>query len=425
MKKNFIKTLLFIFVFVISINSVFFVVNAEETNSKYYLGEVVNAEKDSGYSKSNKIEENDPHFGWSLGSFFVNGYSAVEKDDNKNPVFLKNVGDKITLWFCLEQNLEKLNNNESLTINEDKNGYDEYFGIEKTNFGKGTLIVRQKNHENQWQKPVIYKDFLDAKTKKDAYTQVELFEEGDYEVALNYEIKKENIDVFGWSPFPSFYNYRIFFSFSVRNGNCMVYPFDVKTGEELTNSAFTENGFYIDLANSKYLSTNVKKENLKKSGESLVEDVRFNRPAKDKEQYTDEGVYTITVKNKYTKQETIKKIYVGTNDVLKAYVTTGFSVKEINRQLALGASIDNEGKLVLVSSKQETEKEQKATSTKKFVFPAICTLVLLVILVVLVIVIKKKKLKLKNKDDLSNNFSEELQEELDEEVEEVEEETKE
>lgn len=43
----------------------------------YYLGEVVNAGKDNGYSEVHKIDSKDPHFGWTLGSFFVSGYTSV------------------------------------------------------------------------------------------------------------------------------------------------------------------------------------------------------------------------------------------------------------------------------------------------------------------------------------------------------------
>ena len=61
----------------------------------------------------------------------------------------------------------------------------------------------------------------------------------------------------------------------------MVYPFDVNTGSELTNCSFTENGFYLDLANSRYLDIDVKKENYVEENRTLIEDTRFNRPAKD------------------------------------------------------------------------------------------------------------------------------------------------
>ena len=70
----------------------------------------------------------------------------------------------------------------------------------------------------------------------------------------------------------------------------MVYPFDVATGSELTNSSMTENGFRLDLAKSRYLKVNIKREVLKDSPDGLVEDTRFNGPAKDGAEYTDEGI---------------------------------------------------------------------------------------------------------------------------------------
>ena len=73
----------------------------------------------------------------------------------------------------------------------------------------------------------------------------------------------------------------------------------------------------------------------KEGAEGLTEDVRFNKPAKDGEQYTDEGIYTITVSNVYTNQTTTKVIYVGTDDVLKAHVTTGLSIADVEYQLSV------------------------------------------------------------------------------------------
>lgn len=77
------------------------------------------------------------------------------------------------------------------------------------------------------------------------------------------------------------------------------------------------------------------KEVRKEGAEGLTEDVRFNKPAKDGEQYTDEGIYTITVSNVYTNQTTTKVIYVGTDDVLKARVTTGLSITDVEYQLSV------------------------------------------------------------------------------------------
>ena len=39
-------------------------------------------------------------------------------------------------------------------------------------------------------------------------------------------------------------------------------------------------------------------------GDGLIEDTRFNGPAKDGAKYTDDGIYTITVQNEYTNQIT-------------------------------------------------------------------------------------------------------------------------
>lgn len=126
----------------------------------------------------------------------------------------------------------------------------------------------------------------------------------------------------------------------------MVYPFDVVTGAELTNSSITENGFYLDLAKSRYLNIDIKKEVRKEGAEGLTEDVRFNKPAKDGEQYTDEGIYTITVSNVYTNQTTTKVIYVGTDDVLKAHVTTGLSIADVEYRLSMGATVAEDGILI-------------------------------------------------------------------------------
>jgi len=83
----------------------------------------------------------------------------------------------------------------------------------------------------------------------------------------------------------------------------MIFPFDVKTGAELTNTAITENGFYLDLAKSRYLDINIKKEVLKNGADGLTEDIRFNKPAKDGYEYIDEGIYTITVSNRSCHQK--------------------------------------------------------------------------------------------------------------------------
>ena len=91
------------------------------------LGSVVNAGKDNGYSGSSALDIKDPHYGWKIGEFFVSGYTRDTKDDEGTIVFLKNPGDQITLWFNLKQDIDALNGDSILSINEDSNGYDQYF----------------------------------------------------------------------------------------------------------------------------------------------------------------------------------------------------------------------------------------------------------------------------------------------------------
>lgn len=306
----------------------------------YRLGDKVRVEKHDGYFGQKEIEKGDLHYGdngeWDLGNFFVSGHTDEVVESNGNVVFLKNVGDKVTLWFNLEQNIDALDGNENLSITADGEGRDQYFGTGTMNFGRGALIIRKTDHNNNRGDAQIYTNYLEANTSVGADTIVRLCEEGDYEVALDYEITSDElIDKIG--------HYRIFFKFSVRNGNCMFYLRDVKTGSELANGSMTENGFQLDLAKSRYLKLNLKRETLKDSANGLIEDTRFNGPAKDGAEYTDEGIYTITVSNEYTGQSTTKKIYVGTNNILRAYMKTGLSISEINSLVANGATISDDG----------------------------------------------------------------------------------
>lgn len=191
-------------------------------------------------------------------------------------------------------------------------------------------------------------------------------------------------------------HYRIFFTFSVRNGNCMVYPLDVSTGSELTNSSMTENGFMLDLAKSRYLQINVKREILTESADGLVEDTRANGPAKDGAKYVDEGIYTITATNQYTNQTTTKKIYVGTNNVLKAFMTSGLSIEEINKLVSEGATIDDEGIITLSTNGKIKEDVNVSASQKNSnniggLIVAIVVVLAVALSVVIIAVWKKRK----------------------------------
>ena len=314
--------------------------NVAHKEKRFNLGDLVKTEKDKGYSGSFSIDVNDPHFGWELGNFFISGYTD-KTDDN---VFLKNVGDEITLWFNLKQNIYKLHDNSDLSVIEDKDGWDRQFQIDKMNFGYGTLIIRYIDYEGVKHDPVIYQNYLQALTSENADVKVQFFEEGDYEVALDYKIgnSKKIVDKTN--------DYRISFNFKVRNSNCMVYPFDIHTKTELKNSSVTENGFYLDMANSRYLKINIMYARWTKGVDGYIEDIRINKSAKDGDEYTDEGIYTIEVSNPTTGAKTEKKIYVGKDNILKASMNTNnasYTVNQIADLVENGAEIMDDGTIVL------------------------------------------------------------------------------
>ncbi len=49
--------------------------------------------------------------------------------------------------------------------------------------------------------------------------------------------------------------------------------------------------------------------------------------------YTQEGLYTIAVRNRYTLEQTVKTIYVGTDERYIDYVSKGYSVQQIMQAL--------------------------------------------------------------------------------------------
>lgn len=329
--------------------------NGSEDN-KYYYDKVVNTGLDNGYSESNSIKEGDPHFGWKLGRFVVSGFTSRAGDDV--PVFLKNSGDQVELSFQLNQSIDSLNGDDKRKISGDGNGYDEYFGIPKTDFGHGALITKHTDYQNASTEPTVSTEYLSS-VKVGANTHIDMYEEGDYEVALDYEIESP-----GLLPFrPAYNNYRIFFKFKVRNSNTMMFLFDTATNNELFNGSVTSSGFRIDMAGSHYLDVSVKREVLNSTGDGLTEDVRFNKTATDGAVFEDEGIYTVTVKNPNTGEEaTTKRIYVGTNDAMKASVANNMTLAEAQERIAEGATVADDGSFRSASKK--TDASANAVSGK-------------------------------------------------------------
>lgn len=336
-------------------------ITVPESKNRRNLGSKVRT-KGEGYQGSAAMDNDDPHFGWEIGQFFVGGFTDYEDDTEGNPIFLKNNGDRLSLWFELQQDINKCYGNSAIKVIADTQGSDAHFEVpggvnETTDFGRGALIVRKTNPDGTKGRPQIYTNYLEASASTDAVTKVDLLEEGDYEVALDYAVKFDKTRILGKSILPETAKYKIFFKFSVRNGNSMIFLFDTNSGSELSSGSFTENGFRIDYANSQYLRVNVKREVLKDGFDGLTEDTRFNSVATDGDVFTDEGVYTITVTNRDLENvdPTVKRVYVGTDNILKAYMVNNMSISEIKEMLALGATITDEG--IIIPPEPEPESE--------------------------------------------------------------------
>ena len=361
--------------------------NGSEDN-KYYYDKVVNTGLDNGYSESNSIKEGDPHFGWKLGRFVVSGFTSRAGDDV--PVFLKNSDDQVELSFQLNQSIDSLNGDDKRKISGDGNGYDEYFGIPKTDFGHGALITKHTDYQNASTEPTVSTEYLSS-VKVGANTHIDMYEEGDYEVALDYEIESP-----GLLPFrPAYNNYRIFFKFKVRNSNTMMFLFDTATNNELFNGSVTSSGFRIDMAGSHYLDVSVKREVLNSTGDGLTEDVRFNKTATDGAVFEDEGIYTVTVKNPNTGEEaTTKRIYVGTNDAMKASVANNMTLAEAQERIAEGATVADDGSFRPASKKTDASANEvsgKNGDAASMGGPVIALLAVGVVLILAFIVIARCK----------------------------------
>lgn len=333
---------------------------------RYEYSDKVNTGRDKGYDieKSTKVDNGDPHFSWVLGTFTINGYTREAKDKNGgDKIFLKTIGDNITLWFTLKQDINSLDGKSNLSISEDTNGYDKNFEIKETNFKHGVLIVKYTDEQGNKHDPVIYTDFLVANSKMGADTRIKLYEEGDYEVALDYEIKSLSGPL---SAITSYTNYKMYFKFSIRNGNTMVFPKELVTESELADGAITPKGFLIDMAKSKYLTIDVVRTSVKANSDgTLSTDVRNNTVGKDNSTYSNEGIYTITAKNQYSEGvPTTKTIYVGSSKYLMALAKSGNSVEELNEKIRQGALIADDGTLIGLFEKTEPEVIETFNNTE-------------------------------------------------------------
>lgn len=323
----------------------FYIENGEDkksangnTKEYYFTQDVIKTDGKKGYDTNEKPNDKDPHFTWKLGYFYMSGYTEDKAKDGK-PVFLKNVGDEITLRFHLDQkDINSLNSNKNLKINYVKKGTDTKYGKKDIEFKRGALFIRYTDRNNKSYAPVVYTDYLAAVSTTTADTCVKLFEEGDYEVKLDYEI-------YNGAALNKYTQYKIEFEFSVRNGDCNVYPMDLKTGSELRDNAITPNGFRLDLARSKYLSLEMQLYGIKRNEYGIELEPKGTQTVSESGEYQKEGVYIITVTNEFLNAPVEKRLYVGDDKYLQA-LHNGRSIEEINEKMSKGYTLNSSGILI-------------------------------------------------------------------------------
>lgn len=337
--------------------------NRSKKEHKYYSSTEENGytvrTKKNDYSGQEKVELKDPHYGMELGYFTISGYSRESQKENRD-LFLKSVGDDIKLTFHLNQDISQIKGDSNISVSVDKNGYDSDFQQTPHNMGHGELIVKHIK-PNQEEKKVVYSDFLEALAFPGADTDICLYEEGQYDIHLDYAITNKNgIDKTTY--------YKMSFAFEIGNSNTMVYVFDISDKEkkkQLASGDITSNGFYIDDAKSESVNYTIKKEVLNDGLNGLTEDVRFNQATTAGRNYTDEGIYTITAKNKHTEETTSIKIYVGNNNILKAYTKypENYTLEQLNNMYADGL-IDENGDIIEKDENIEITTEFSDTTTE-------------------------------------------------------------
>lgn len=272
---------------------------ADKKIQQHYVN-ATTMKSDNTYKKRETIKNGDKHFGLELGQFVISGYTRIEDDGQGNVLVIKGEDDEIHLTFDLRKDIDNLKSNEKLKIHDDGDGSDEEMGYArpKEGFGRGVLLWQFMDNTGYKSPIKSHKDYLVALTNDNSDKEIIMNEEGDWIIALDYETA---YPVLAWDGCDQ---YTIRINVKIRNGNCMAYLREVDTGKELKDADTTNKGFFIDLANSKYLKIDVSRANI---GEN---DIRNNSPYTDGTSFTESGNYTITIKNEYTGASTVKKITV-------------------------------------------------------------------------------------------------------------------
>lgn len=287
---------------------------------------------EGGFNKKISMNTNSYHLGWELGQFVLDGYTQKIKGKDGIYTFEKNAGDNISLYFDLFENINKLNGNKKLIIDKLDQDTDIDYNLKESNYGKGLLIIKKKDLNTSCSEPVkIYKNFL---KKKDKNRKIELKEEADYEISLDYRVTETSF-------IDTSENYKIKFKFRIINSNTTIYPKDLNTGLDLTNDSSTENGFYVDFAGAKGLEVYVKHKIINQDKDNWH--ILSNEAVKDKQEFCEDGCYEIKVINNSTNADpTYYNVYVGKDNILKDFAENKYITPEDFEKLDFNNMSDKE-----------------------------------------------------------------------------------
>lgn len=302
------------------------IVNLDDENAlKQNMTARIKRTSKKGYEETKNVEAKDYQYGWKLGKFSVKGYTEqISNASGLEHTFLKKQGEKITLWFELLQDIDKLDGKKNLSIAEDNDAYDQYFETEKNDLGRGALIIRYTDPDNIKHTSKVYANFLEENAVKNQAQRIQILDEGDYEVALDYRIKNNKNKIISKDEY-----YRIYFKFSIRNADSKVRLYDLSNNSKLKTNDFTENGFKMNQKLSRYLDVEIEHETYDTTTNTFVKDTELNKKSENGDEYTDEGFYLITAKNRYTDSQTNRIVYVGKNKFLQRCAQSGMMPDEI------------------------------------------------------------------------------------------------
>ena len=99
------------------------------------------------------------------------------------------------------------------------------------------------------------------------------------------------------------------------------------------------------------------KQGIKKENDRYFLDTRVNTATQEGKIYTEEGIYTFTVKNPSTEESTTKTIYVGSSPIYRA-LAGGQTIESVNELLNQGGQLQDDGSIFIPVQEEPEELDE-------------------------------------------------------------------